>query len=125
MKAGATVEELEWIHADQIARFGGASGTRSQAGLEAAQARPASGYHTDVIEAAAALWEGLSQNHPFVDGNKRTSFAAMHIYLLVNGHTLEADAAQAGDFIERTLREGRFRKTTLEQWLRAHARATA
>ena len=69
------------IHADQIAKYGGAYGVRDTGQLEAALSRPQSGYYEDVIAEAAALWESLSQNHPFVDGNKRTAFAAMYTFL--------------------------------------------
>ena len=48
--------------------------------------RPQSGYYTDVIAEAAALWESLSQNYPFVDGNKRTAIASMAAHLGINGH---------------------------------------
>ena len=57
--------------------FGGSHGIRDRVGLEAAVMRPQSGYYPDVIAEAAALWESLSQNHPFVDGNKRTAIASM------------------------------------------------
>ena len=46
--------------------------------VESALYRPQTGYYRDLIEEAAALWESLSQNHPFVDGNKRTAFAATY-----------------------------------------------
>ena len=63
-------------HARLIILFGGAQGVRDRAALEAALGRPQSGYYRDLLEQAAALLESLSQNHPFVDGNKRTAIAA-------------------------------------------------
>ncbi len=48
--------------------------------------QPRSGYYVDAIAEAAALWESLSQNHPFVDGNKRTAIAATAAHLAVNGY---------------------------------------
>jgi death-on-curing protein len=45
----------------------------------------------DVIAEAAALWESLSQNHPFVDGNKRTAIAATAAHLAINGYWLRQE----------------------------------
>jgi len=64
------------MHADQVERYGGSHGVRDQGLLEAALYRPQTGYYADLIEEAAALWESLAQNHPFIDGDKRTAFAA-------------------------------------------------
>ncbi len=47
--------------------------------------RPQTGYYQDVIEEAAALWESLSQNHPFIDGNKRVAVSAAIVFLGING----------------------------------------
>ena len=66
------VDDILAIHADQIERYGGDEGIRDPGLLEAALFRPQTGYYPTLIEEAAALWESLSQNHPFVDGNKRT-----------------------------------------------------
>jgi death on curing protein len=70
-----TVVEALAIHADQIERYGGSPSVRDRGLLEGALVRPQTGYYSSLIEEAAALWESLSQNHPFVDGNKRTAFA--------------------------------------------------
>lgn len=61
-----SVDEVLGIHEDSIDAFGGAAGLRDPGALEAAVMRPQSGYYPDVIAEAAALWESLSQNHPFV-----------------------------------------------------------
>jgi death-on-curing protein len=71
-----TIADVLAMHADQIERYGGADGIRDPGQLEAALFRPQTGYYPDLIAEAAAMWESLSQNHPFVDGNKRTAFAA-------------------------------------------------
>ncbi|MGH9632317.1 MAG: type II toxin-antitoxin system death-on-curing family toxin [Bryobacteraceae bacterium] len=65
-------DEVLEINAEMVRQFGGAYGLRDAGALHAAVARPQSGYYADVIEEAAALFESLSQNHPFVDVNKRT-----------------------------------------------------
>jgi death on curing protein len=73
---------------------------------------------------AAALWESLSQNHPFVDGNKRTAFAAMLTLLAVNGVTLAADEDATIAFALPLYRRGAFRFEKLEAWLRKNAEAS-
>jgi death-on-curing protein len=73
-----TLAEILAMHGDQIDRYGGGQGVRDQGLLEAALYRPQTGYYPDLIEEAAALWESLAQNHPFIDGNKRTAFAATY-----------------------------------------------
>jgi death-on-curing protein len=59
--------------------------------VEAAAFRPQCGYYEDVIEEAAALLESLLVNHPFVDGNKRTAFAACDVFLRINGWQIRAE----------------------------------
>jgi death-on-curing protein len=74
-----TVIEVLAIHEDQIERYGGKHGVRDRGLLEAALFRPQTGYYADILEEAAALWESLSQNHPFIDGNSvRPSLRPTH-----------------------------------------------
>jgi death-on-curing protein len=108
------------IHDDQIERFGGAEGVRDLGQLEAALFRPQTGYYADLIAEAAALWESLSQNHAFVDGNKRTGFAAMFTFLAVSGVMLTADADETWAFLSRLYENGEFRFEALDRWLRDH-----
>lgn len=83
--------------------------------------RPQSGYYPDAISEAAALWESLSQNHPFLDGNKRTAIASMAAHLAINGFTLHFDELEAYRFVIGLYTSGRFRMSELEAWLRTHA----
>ena len=92
------VDDILTIHADQIERYGGGQGIRDPGLLEAALFRPQTGYYPTLIEEAAALWESLSQNHPFVDGNKRTAFAATYVFLAINGLAITATDDEAQDF---------------------------
>ena len=94
-----TVAEVLAIHEDQIERYGGSPGVRDLGQLEAALFRPQTGYYADRIAEAAALWESLSQNHAFVDGNKRTAFAVTFTFLSINGITLTADEDQIIRFL--------------------------
>lgn len=106
------------IHADQIDVYGGTHGVRDAGQLEAALFRPQSGYYEDVIAEAAALWESLSQNHPFVDGNKRTAFAAMFTFLTINQIELTADNDEIWAFLSDMYNSGKFEFDRLDTWLR-------
>ena len=113
-----TVNEVLAIHTNQITNYGGASGLRDRGQLESALFRPQSGYYADIIAEAAALWESLSQNHPFVDGNKRTAFMSMFVFLYINGMSLESNNDEAEAFILNLYETGTFTFDKIETWLR-------
>ena len=115
-----TVAEVLAIHADLIERYGGARGVRDQGLLEAALYRPQTGYYAGLIEEAAALWESLAQNYPFVDGNKRTAFAATYTFLAINGARLTADAEETYVFVIALYESNQFSFEKLVPWLRSH-----
>jgi death on curing protein len=115
-----TVAEVLAMHADQIERYGGSHGVRDPGLLEAALFRQQTGYYADLIEEAAALWESMSQNHPFIDGNKRTAFAATYTFLAINGARLTANAQETQNFLLRLYEENQFTFDELVPWLRAH-----
>ncbi len=108
------------MHEDLIARYGGSPGIRDLGLLEAALFRPQTGYYEGLIAEAVALWESLSQNHPFVDGNKRVAFAAVYTFLRANGITLAADADTTFASVDDLYQTGQFSFEQLEPWLRAH-----
>jgi death-on-curing protein len=112
--------EVLAMHSDQIERYGGSHGVRDYGLLESALYRPQTGYYGDLIEEAAALWESLGQNHPFIDGNKRTAFAATYTFLAINGIRLTADSNEAYLFIAGLYEAGTFRFQNLVQWLRSN-----
>ncbi len=120
-----TLAEVLAIHADQIERYGGLQGVRDAGLLEAARYRPQTGYYADLVEEATALWESLAQNHPFIDGNKRTAFAATYTFLAVNGVQLTAEAGQAYSFISGLYEAETFRFDNLVSWLRRNVKAGA
>lgn len=113
-----TLADILAIHTDQVERYGGTHGLRDAGLLEAALFRPQTGYYEGVIEEAAAMWESLAQNHPFVDGNKRTAFAATYTFLAINGVRVTASADETYSFIMRLYETGRFRFDELVSWLR-------
>ena len=121
MTSYPTVNEVIAVHARLIARFGGSPGIRDRGALEAALARPQTGYYNDLIQEAAALWESLSQNHPFIDGNKRVAVTVTAAFLRVNGYRLEFDDSDAFSFLLGLYESGRMRFAELEKWLRQHA----
>jgi death-on-curing protein len=116
-----TLTDALGIHDTQLAQFGGATGVRDPGQLEAALFRPQTGYYADLIAEAAALWESLSQNHPFIDGNKRTAFASMHVFLIINGYRLQTTVMEALPFVTGLYDTHSFRFEALEDWLRANA----
>lgn len=113
-----TLVEALTIHTDQIDRYGGSYGIRDKGLLEAALFRPQTGYYNDLIQESAALWESLAQNHPFIDGNKRTAFAVTYTFLALNGVLILADAEMAYNFISELYRNNKFEFEILDQWLR-------
>ena len=75
------------VHSAQIAEHGGIAGIRDEGLLESALARPEHKAHygeTDPAALAAAYAYGIARNHPFLDGNKRTAFVAMELFLMKN-----------------------------------------
>ena len=89
---------LMLLHDESLAEHGGAPGMRDEALLKSALARPqhllAYG-DPDLAALAAAYAVGIAKNHPFVDGNKRTGFLALGLFVALNGHRLVATQAEA------------------------------
>lgn len=83
-----TVTEIKFLHKKQIEEFGGSYGLRDEFLLHSALLRPQTGYYKNIVEQTAALWESLSQNHAFIDGNKRIALEASLIFLHINGYSL-------------------------------------
>jgi death-on-curing protein len=104
-----------------IERFGGAHGLRDAGALESALFRPQSGYYSDLVHEAAALFESLAMNHPFVDGNKRIAFAAVDVFLRVNGYRLRAKPMTVHKWMIGHLDAGTFNIANIEPWLRRNA----
>ena len=86
-------------HNMMIARFGGSEGLRDEGLLDSALSRPASLHHyencNDLPRLAASYAASVIQNHPFVDGNKRTGFISAYMFLDLNGAPLIADEISA------------------------------
>ena len=96
-----SLDEVLEIQTVLIERFGGPQGVRDLGLLESALYRPRSGYYDDLVEMAAAMFESLIKNHPFVDGNKRVAFFATDVFLRLNGYKFEVEAKSAHGFLMR------------------------
>ena len=117
-----TLGEILEIHQDQISRYGGASGIRDIGLLQSALAMPAAGFrgqylHTDLFEMAAAYLFHITQNHPFVDGNKRTGAVAAIVFLALNEIELNADEDEFEKMVLQVA-EGKTGKETIATFLR-------
>ncbi len=119
-----TLGEVLRLHELVVEQSGGASGLRDLRQLEAAVAQPRATFdgndlYPGVVEKAAALGFALIQGHPFIDGNKRVGHAALEVFLILNGHGLEADV----DEQERVILNVASGKVSLEsftKWLSEH-----
>jgi len=85
-----TLDSVLEFHAEQLTRFGGGSGIRDQGLLESAVAQPEATFageflHDNLHAIAAAYLFHIVQNHPFVDGNKRTGYISAMAFLEANG----------------------------------------
>jgi death-on-curing protein len=115
------------IHDAQLAEHGGATGTRDAGLLESAlgRARNLAAYgEPDCADLAAAYGCGIARNHPFVDGNKRTAFVAVELFLTLNGFDLAADDA-ACVLTMLAVASGEIDERAFAAWIRGHARSRA
>lgn len=114
-----TVDEVLAIHQHLVDTFGGPTGVRDQGLLESALYRPRTGHYSDIAEMAAALFESLLMNHPFVDGNKRVAFFATDVFLRLNGWKLQVDPRRAHAKLIGLLEQGRADFDHLLPWIRS------
>lgn len=108
------------IHDEQLVIHGGASGLRDAGMLDSALDRPRnkwSNENADRPELAAAYAFGIARNHPFVDGNKRTSLLALYTFLGVNGIDFIVPEAEAAAII-LSLAAGEVSEESLTRWIR-------
>jgi death-on-curing protein len=113
-----TVDEVIAIHRRLIEMFGGPSELRDPGLLESALYRPRTGYYNDLSAMAAALFESLLMNHPFLDGNKRVAFFASDVFLRLNGWKIEVDPDEAHTFIIGLLERAECDFDHLLPWIR-------
>lgn len=114
-----SLEEVLEIHTALIERFGGANGIRDIGLLESALYRPRTGYYNDLIEMAAALFESLMNNHPFIDGNKRVAFFSTDIFLRLNGYKMKVESKTAHAFLMKLFETNTCDLEHLAPWIRS------
>jgi len=120
MSSYPSVKEILAIHRYLIQEFGGKSGIRDRGAIESALGRLTSGYYSNIYEEAAALMESLSQNHPFIDGNKRVSFFVTDIFLRINGYQINCNSDEAFSFFDELFKNRSFDFDHLLVWLEEH-----
>ena len=90
--------QVIYIHEAAIKKHGGSFGMRDEGLLESALARAENYYaygQSDLFLLAATYAEGIARNHPFIDGNKRTAYAAAGLFLYAHGYTLNVTSVAA------------------------------
>jgi death on curing protein len=108
------------IHDEQLAIHGGASGLRDEGMLESALDRPRNKWayeNAELAELAAAYAFAIARNHPFVDGNKRTSLLAIYTFLGLNGFDFVVPEAEAAAVI-LAMAAGEVSEEGLTRWIR-------
>jgi death on curing protein len=117
MSSYLTTHDVEVMHHVLIERYGGSLGLRDANLLEAAVFRPQSGYYADTLLQGAALFESLIINHPFIDGNKRVAFAAMDVFLRMNGYQLNVDSNRIHSKIMDLFKQNQMDIEHIHAWL--------
>lgn len=110
------------VHNEQLSEHGGGVGVRDMGMFESAmgRSRHLALYGTpNVAELAAAYGFGVARNHPFIDGNKRTAFVAVELFLALNGFELEADDASCV-LTMLAVAAGEMTEPDFAAWMRAH-----
>jgi death-on-curing protein len=129
--SGEERQEPDWIELDtalaiheaQLAEHGGGAGVRDAGLLESALAKPLNLWsygEPDFAALGAAYGYGLAKNHPFVDGNKRTAFAVMVVFLLLNNVPFEANEEDAVLTMLK-LAAGDLDEAALADWIRRNS----
>ena len=118
------IKSAESIHNILIDKFGGSKGIRDAGALEAALARPHATFdkidlYPTTIEKAAALFESLIINHPFIDGNKRISYVLMRMMLLNNKMDIHASQEEKYAFVI-SASKGDISFDEIKTWIETH-----
>lgn len=116
-----SIEQAEQVHNVLIEKFGGLTGIRDKAGLEAALARPYATFdslelYPEPADKATAIFESLVINHPFMDGNKRISYVLMRLTLLDNGFDIVASQNEKYEMVINASK-GEIRFEEIRNWI--------
>jgi death on curing protein len=118
-----TLSETLELYTRLLERFGGKEGVRDMGLLESALMRPRTGYYKSLSLQAAALLQSLTQNHAFIDGNKRVAFATSAIFLRMNEYRLKVDADNGESFIIDRVIKNKADIEEIASWLEKHMKA--
>ena len=112
------------LHAEQLVLYGGGEGMREVGLLESALSRPINLFNyspnATIWEMAASLGYGIINNHPFVDGNKRTGFMAIEMFIYFNKHLFRPDKAEAVAII-LSVAAGEMEEDQLARWIEVNS----
>lgn len=116
-----STEEVLKIHDLLIEKFGGSPGVRDKELLESSVFRPfytfdSKDLYPSPVDKSAALIESIVKNHPFVDGNKRTGYTLMRLFLLNEGIDIEATENEKYDFVIK-IAEGKSNFEDIRNWI--------
>jgi death-on-curing protein len=119
-----TLSEVLELHRQIIEQSGGALGILNLGSLESAIAQPRMTFagldlYPTVADKAVALGYSLIMNHPFMDGNKRAGHAAMEVFLMLNGHEIEASLSEQEQVILQVA-SGDMERDRFITWLQMH-----
>jgi death-on-curing protein len=109
------------IHERQLSEHGGLDGVRDRGVIESALERPKNQHSyskPDAADLAAAYAFGLSRNHGFMDGNKRTAWVAARLFLADNGLRLRFERTEAV-LTMQALASGTLEEQELAAWFRS------
>ena len=120
-----TAEQVLFVHYRLVSETGGEHGVRDLGLLESAIARPRATFeqhelYPDLFEKAAALMESMINNHPFVDGNKRTGIACAVLFLQQNGVSFSARNTELEKFTLRVA-SSKAGRSEITEWLMKHS----
>ena len=116
-----TLGDAIGAHERAIKLFGGRNGIQEIGLIEAAIARPYTGYYRPIYKKAAAFIQSVSANHGFVDGNKRTAFMLFHLLLSRSGYVFVGTSTDEIDDIEHLITDLTTKFLNLEEmtlWLK-------
>lgn len=121
-----TLREVEGIHEILIEKFGGSKGIRDRGILESAINRPFQTFDQKElyplpVDKAAAIFESIISNHPFIDGNKRTAYVLMRLILLEHKLDIYADQNEKYEFVISAAK-GEIKFDRIREWLTSHMR---
>jgi death-on-curing protein len=119
-----SIDDILEIHRHVVSEFGGIQGVRDLGRVEsviAAQSQEVFGeeIYPSIYEKSAAIMRGIIQDHPFVDGNKRTAVVATVSLLLWNGCKFSADKGELEDFAVKVATD-KLDVKNIANWLKAH-----